>query len=93
MSMKRTSLDALSISEKRLKELEARADNTIDYSDIPEIDADFWKTATVQEASNKERLTMRIDADVVAWFKRQGKGYQTRMNAVLKSYYEAHRND
>jgi len=36
----------------------------------------------------KERLTVRFDADMVAWFRRQGRGYQTRMNEVLRSYYE-----
>ncbi len=36
----------------------------------------------------KERLTVRFDADMVDWFRRQGRGYQTRMNAVLRSYYE-----
>ncbi len=39
----------------------------------------------------KERLTVRFDADMVEWFKKQGRGYQTRMNAVLRSYYEASR--
>ena len=41
----------------------------------------------------KERLTVRLDADMVAWFKQKGRGYQTRMNAVLRSYYEAHHKD
>ena len=40
----------------------------------------------------KKQLTMRLDADIVDWFKSQGKGYQTRMNAVLRSYYEARRD-
>ncbi|MCH8313421.1 MAG: BrnA antitoxin family protein [Nitrospinae bacterium] len=41
---------------------------------------------------DKERLTVRFDADMVEWFKKQGRGYQTRMNAVLRSYYEACKN-
>lgn len=40
----------------------------------------------------KERLTVRFDADMVEWFKKQGRGYQTRMNAVLRSYYETRKN-
>ena len=36
----------------------------------------------------KERLTVRFDADMVAWFKKQGRGYQTRMNSVLRAFYE-----
>lgn len=37
----------------------------------------------------KERITMWVDADVVNWFREQGRGYQTRMNAVLRAFYEA----
>lgn len=37
----------------------------------------------------KERVTMWVDADVVNWFRAQGRGYQTRINAVLRAYYEA----
>lgn len=40
----------------------------------------------------KEQLTVRFDRDMVQWFRRQGRGYQTRMNAVLRSYFEAERN-
>ncbi len=92
-STRKKSLDDLSVSDKRLKELENRSDKSIDYSDIPELDADFWQTAEIHEPANKERLTVRFDAEMVAWFKQQGRGYQTRMNAVLKSFYEAHRHD
>jgi len=38
-------------------------------------------------------VKVRYDADVLAWFKAQGRGYQTRMNAVLRSYYEAHKDE
>jgi|AP95_1055475.scaffolds.fasta_scaffold18079_2 uncharacterized protein (DUF4415 family) len=58
------------------------------------MDADFWKTArVVLPQSPKERLTVRFDRDVVRWFKAGGRGYQTRMNAVLRSYFEAHENN
>lgn len=86
-------IDELAISDKRLKELAKRSDESIDYSDIPELDESFWKNAKVVPPKNKERLTVRFDADIVAWFKQQGQGYQTRMNAVLRSYYEAHRSE
>ena len=65
--------------------------------DAPEgedLGADFWKSARVVYPNGpKERLTVRFDRDVVAWFKAGGRGYQTRMNAVLRSYFEAHEND
>jgi uncharacterized protein (DUF4415 family) len=38
----------------------------------------------------KESVTLRVDQDVLDWFRKQGKGYQTRMNAVLRAYKEAH---
>ncbi len=53
---------------------------------------DFWANARiVMPDAPKEPVTIRIDGDVLAFFKEQGKGYQTRMNAVLRSYYEAAR--
>lgn len=63
-------------------------DEDIDYSDIPELDADFWNNAEVRmPVDTKTPVHMRVDSDVVEWFKSQGKGYQTRMNAVLRSFY------
>lgn len=63
-----------------------------DAPEGPDLGPDFWKSArVVHPQAPKQQLTMRLDADVVAWFKAQGKGYQTRMNAVLRSYYEAAR--
>ena len=50
------------------------------------------KAELVRPAPRKERITASFDADLLAWFRRQGKGYQTRMNAVLRAYYEAHRD-
>jgi uncharacterized protein (DUF4415 family) len=58
----------------------------IDFSDIPELDASFWENVTLVIPGAKTRLTMRIDTDIYRWFTGQGPGYQTRMNAVLRSY-------
>ena len=65
-------------------------DEDIDYSDIPELDEDFWKNAKLVVPPGKKQLTIRLDADVLTWLKAQGKGYQSRINAILRSYYEAH---
>ena len=51
------------------------------------------KAAVPHPAEAKERITMRLDADMLGWFRQQGRGYQTRMNAVLRAYYEAHRQN
>ena len=92
MPTSKKTLDELSISDDRLAELAAMPDEDIDTSDIPELTEDFWKNAKVRyPTEGKERLTVRFDEDVVQWFRSQGKGYQTKMNAVLRSFYEAHK--
>ena len=67
-------------------------DEQIDVSDIPEATANFWNEARVVWPSGvKAPLSLRLDADILAWFKAQGRGYQTRINAVLRGYVEAQR--
>jgi uncharacterized protein (DUF4415 family) len=90
MSTVRKTLKDLSISEKRAAELAARRDGEIDFSDIPKVDKGFWKDAKLVEPPGKKQLTIRLDADVLDWLKSQGKGYHSRINAILRSYYEAH---
>ncbi len=80
----------MTISRKRLKEIEAIRDKDIDYSDIPETDEAFWQNAEWVEPDRTEHVTLRIKKSVLDHFKAGGKkGYQTRMNAVLKSYVRA----
>jgi uncharacterized protein (DUF4415 family) len=60
--------------------------------DAPEAEslgADFWRTARVVMPGVKTSVHLRLDSDVVEWFKANGKGHLTRMNAVLKAYVEA----
>jgi uncharacterized protein (DUF4415 family) len=64
-------------------------DPDIDDSDIPKLDRSFWKHAKLTMPERKDRLTIRVDNDVVEWLKRPGSGYQTRINAILRSYMEA----
>ena len=52
-------------------------------------DAEFWQDAEIVMPESKERVTMRLDKEVLDWFRKEGKGYQTRMNAVLRAYIEA----
>ncbi len=65
-------------------------DEDIDYSDIPEVDAAFFEKARVVVPPGKKQVTVRLDSDVLAWLKDQGRGYQTRINAILRAYYDAH---
>jgi uncharacterized protein (DUF4415 family) len=57
--------------------------------DVHATDADFWKSAKVVMPTPKEIVTMRLDADLLRWF-RQQRGYQTRINAILRAYMQAH---
>jgi uncharacterized protein (DUF4415 family) len=72
-----------------LKRLRAMSDASIDYSEIPRLDRSFWKTARLTMPEPKDRLTIRVDHDVVEWLRKRGPGYQTRINAILRSYMEA----
>lgn len=75
-----------------LKRLDAMSDASIDYSDIPALDTAFFQDARVVVPPGKKQLTVRLDADVLAWLKDQGKGYHSRINAILRAYYEAHQD-
>jgi uncharacterized protein (DUF4415 family) len=59
--------------------------------DAQPTDLEFWKDAKVVLPERKQPVTLRIDRDVLAWFKAQGRRYQSRMNAILKAYAQAHR--
>jgi uncharacterized protein (DUF4415 family) len=78
----------MTISAKRLQEIENIPDESIDTSDIPELDDNFWENAKLVKPISKKAISLRIDSDVLEWFKNQGKGYQSLMNSVLRSYVE-----
>ena len=78
-------------SGERITRIEAIRDADIDYSDIPETDAAFWAEAELRMPEPKKGVYIRLDPDVLDWLKSQGKGYQTRINAILRQYMEAHR--
>jgi uncharacterized protein (DUF4415 family) len=63
-------------------------DQDIDTSDIPELDDDFFRKAELK-VPPKQPVTLRLDSDVVSWFKSQGQGYQTRINKLLRAYMES----
>ena len=83
------------MSKKRihsnLKRIDAMSDEDIDYSNIPKLDDGFFKNAEVVVSPGKKQIALRVDTDVLEWMKAQGKGYQSRINAILRAYYEAHR--
>ena len=71
---------------KKLAMIAERPESEIDFSDLPPLDESFWKNAVRNPYYRpvKQQLTVRLDADVVAWLRRQGRGYQTRLNRVLR---------
>lgn len=75
-------------SRRDWKRVDAMRDEDIDYSDIPKQGADFFKNAILWPGP-KRQITLRIDPDVLTFFRERGRGYQTTMNAVLRKYMEA----
>jgi uncharacterized protein (DUF4415 family) len=72
--------------KRRLAQFAKRPDSEIDFSDIPPAKESFWKNAVRNPFYRpvKQQVTVRLDADVVAWLRQRGKGYQTRLNSVLR---------
>lgn len=64
------------------------SDDKIDTSEVPELDEAFFQRAELRVPA-KHPVTLRIDEDVLVWFKAQGKGYQTRINRLLRQYMES----
>jgi uncharacterized protein (DUF4415 family) len=71
---------------RRLAKLAQMPDSAIDFSDIPELTEKFWRNAVRNPFYRpiKKQLTLRLDADVISWLRKKGKGYQTRANALLR---------
>ncbi len=89
MTVKKRDLKKHSLTD--WKRIDSMRDEEIDFSDIPELDDNFFKNAELVLPKPKVVVTLRVDADVMEWFRNKGKGYQTMMNAVLKGWVEQHR--
>lgn len=75
--------------------VKATTDKDIDLSDNPELTPEMFARAVVRRGLKpvlrKHQITLRIDGDVLEWFKKQGQGYQTLINSLLRAYMEAHK--
>ncbi len=73
--------------------LDALEDESVDRSDIPELTPEMFAKAIVRRGlkpvTKKSQVTLRVDSDVLTWFKTQGNGYQTRINTLLRAYMDA----
>jgi uncharacterized protein (DUF4415 family) len=76
--------------------VDALKDQQIDFSDTPEIAPEMFARAVVRRGlkpvPRKAQITLRVDSDVLEWFKKRGRGYQTKVNALLRAYMEAHKS-
>lgn len=74
--------------------LASMTDEDIDFSDIPEVTPEMFARAVLRRnfkpIPRKKQLTLRVDSDVVDWYKKQGPGYQTRINSLLRAYMKEH---
>ena len=88
--MKMAKSDTKKYSLDELREMRERGE-TETRADAPELklDADFWLGARVVMPPGKSSVHLRVDTDVLEWFKAQGRGHLSRMNAVLRSFMEA----
>ncbi|MEI2692440.1 MAG: BrnA antitoxin family protein [Anaerolineae bacterium] len=93
-------MNKTSIFEESLTDwdrLDAMQDEDIDLSDIPEITPEMFAKAVVRRGLKqpppKQQITIRLDDDVLRWFRAQGDGYQTRINALLRAYMDAHQTE
>jgi uncharacterized protein (DUF4415 family) len=75
--------------------VDALKDENIDFSDAPEVSPEMFARAVVRRGlkpvPRKAQLTLRLDSDVLEWFRKQGQGYQTKINALLRAYMDAHK--
>jgi uncharacterized protein (DUF4415 family) len=85
------------IKQFSLAELRKRRDlgegRTRRDAPVREVDDAFWRDAEIQMPEAKASVHLRLDADVLEWFRAQGRGHLTRMNAVLRSYMEARKRE
>lgn len=84
------------VSRTDWERIDAMGDEDIDFSDIPELTPETFAHAVrrhgLKPVSRKQQVTLRLDADILDWFRAQGSGYQTKINQLLRAYVDAHRS-
>ena len=78
-------------SETNWTQIDEMKDEEIDTSDIPSLDESFFANARLRVPKNRVSVTISVDSDVLEWFKAQGEEFQNRINAALRIYAEAHK--
>jgi len=81
-------------SQTDFERLDKMKDKDIDLTDAPEITPEMFAKAIVRRGfkpRTKKQVTLRVDSDVLEWYKKQGRGYQTKINLLLRAYMDEHR--
>ncbi len=76
---------------EELRQLADKPDEDIDFSDIPELTEEDFARGVWRSGEPKQQVTVRLDRDILDFFKQGGRGYQTRINAVLRAFVDAQR--
>jgi uncharacterized protein (DUF4415 family) len=88
--MNAKSIKKNSRSRTNIAKLRRKDDRDINYQDSPATTKEFWKDAEIFMPQHKVHISLRLDEDIIHYFKEEGGGYQSRINAVLKAYINAH---
>jgi uncharacterized protein (DUF4415 family) len=91
MKMKKNYIKQYSLQELRERRNQGLTQTKMDALEHP-VDPHFWDNVQLVAAAPRVSIHLRLEKDIFEWFKSQGSGHLTRMNAVLKSYYEAHQH-
>lgn len=75
-------------SKTNWERLSTMEDKEIELTESPELDKNFFANATLRMPEAKKAVSLRLDPDVLEWYKTNGPGYQTRINAVLRMYMQ-----
>jgi uncharacterized protein (DUF4415 family) len=91
---KKPTLEKSKTDETDWARIDAMTDEDIDFSETPEATPEMFARGIVRRGlkpvRRKDQLTLRVDSDVVAWYRKLGSGYQTKINALLRAYMEEH---
>lgn len=82
-----------SVSRTDMAKLRKTDDKSINYEDSPATTKEFWKDAKIFMPQHKVHISLRLDENILNYFKEEGSGYQSRINAVLKAYVSSHHHN
>ncbi len=88
--MNAKSIKKSSRSKTNITKLRQTNDTNINYKDNPATTKEFWEDAKIFMPQHKVHISLRLDENIINYFREEGKGYQSRINAILKAYINTH---